>query len=645
MKKTLFIIYLAFLTLSSAWAQEILAPLSSRQMPLSQSSVTSSFSKTQVILELPFFDDFSNYEGIPDPARWATLHAFVNKDYAPEPPTVGMVTLDALDANGDLYPHASTNLFAADTLASQIIRLDSLTGAYQQKLQPSDSIILSFYYLPGGWYGNLWELVGDTPSQQDSLFLEFYDMAQDCWNIVWATPGFSPDTAGRHSLWPWRYASVKIDDIRYLSSQFQFRFRNYASLDPNPKSGIAGNCDQWNIDYIYLNRNRTVADSFFRDIAFVEKAPSLLSNYQSMPASQFQASDMNTRLQMKIVNRYNQTLASNYSYSIFNSEGQRLGGYDGGFENIPAFFPNGQYQPNAVHCNPPVNYTFPQSTEPSEYRVVHVVREGVGGDNHTCNDTVVFNQIFDNYYAYDDGIPENGYGLTAPSNKMWLAIRFDLNSEDTLTAIDLFFNRTRNAENESIPFHLCIWNCENGQPHNMIYKDSIRQMPHFDGFNHFHRYKLHIPQIVEDTIFVGIEQLSNGYINLGFDRSNDAHQYTWSRTGNEWMQSYLRGAVMMRPVFGSRALVGIDKPNADLLEPQFSVFPNPSHGQVSIDLQEGIGDECQIKLFDMKGRCVLDSSVRYGQTPICLSLDKGIYIIQAINKTTGICSSKKIVVN
>ena len=321
----------------SVLAQEVLAPLLSR--PATAALVAP---KHRVVLELPFFDDFSDYEGRPDSARWLSTQAFVNKDYAPLPPTVGMVTLDALDGDGNLYPQASTNLFTADTLASQTIRLDSLTGAYQQRLQPSDSIILSFFYVPGGWYGNPWELVGDEPSTNDSLFLDFYDAQEEMWHVVWATPGFNADTAGIRSLWPWRYASVTIDDPRYLTDQFRFRFRNYASLDPNPKSGISGNCDHWNLDYVYLNRNRTSGDSLFRDVAFVEKAPSMLKNYQSMPARQFAGSDMAQRIEMKIVNRYSQTLSSTYAYTVYDETGGVVKSYNGGYENIPAFYPFGQ---------------------------------------------------------------------------------------------------------------------------------------------------------------------------------------------------------------------------------------------------------------------------------------------------------------
>ena len=117
-----------------------------------------------IVLQLPFFDDFSDYEGYPDQSRWQSVQAYVGKGYAREAPTVGMATLDALNENGDLYPQASTNLFTADTLTSQVIRLDSLTGTIRRALHAGDSIILSFFYLPGGWYGDPLDRVGSAPS-------------------------------------------------------------------------------------------------------------------------------------------------------------------------------------------------------------------------------------------------------------------------------------------------------------------------------------------------------------------------------------------------------------------------------------------------------------------------------------------------
>ena len=114
--KTRYLIILFFLGICSlSFGQEILAPLSSAARPQGAKN------SDTIVTELPFFDDFAEYEGLPDPKRWLTNQAYVNKDYAPEAPTIGVATLDALDAYGNLYPHASSNLFSADTLASQIV--------------------------------------------------------------------------------------------------------------------------------------------------------------------------------------------------------------------------------------------------------------------------------------------------------------------------------------------------------------------------------------------------------------------------------------------------------------------------------------------------------------------------------------------
>lgn len=613
--------------------QEVLAPLSTAARPPAAKSADT------VVLELPFFDDFAEYEGLPDTRRWLSSQAYINKDYAPEAPTIGVATLDALDADGNLYPQASSNLFAADTLTSQIVRLDSLTGTYKRRLLPSDSIYLSFFCLPGGWYGNTWELVGDAPAMQDSLFLEFYDAAEGCWNIVWASAGHDADTAGRASRWPWRFVNIRIDDQRYFTNKFQFRFRNYASLDPNPQSGIAGNCDQWNIDYVYINYNRTVADSMFRDVAFVDKAPSMLKNCQAMPARQYSAADMAKNLDIRIVNRYNQTLASNYSYKAYDASGQQIGQYDGGFENIVPFFPNGRYQEMTVHSKPPVNFAFPASATPTTYDIVHIVREGVGGDNHNGNDTMRFSQVFDNYYAYDDGFAENGYGLTSTGSRMWLACRYDLRVADTLTAIDLCFNRTRKGENEDVHFQLCVWTCEDGKPSTLLYKDPEKQTPQFDGYNGFHRYRLSQPLTVNDTVFVGFEQLSNDYINLGFDRSTDSRQYTYYRTGNEWMMSILRGSVMMRPVFGMAALVSINEPDR---RHSLTLYPNPASETVNILVGDPVSDNAVVTVFDIQGRIVLERP--YNCVIDVSGIPCGIYILRLTDKQTGILTNNKLII-
>ena len=165
MKKTIAIISI-LLIFNALKAQEVLLPLSSnaRLKTLSEAKNVVRQKRTTAPLQLPFFDDFSNYTGYPDTTKWLENQTFVNADYAVFPPTIGVVTLDAIDGNGALYAGISTSSTPADTLTSRQIRLDSAFSPYPKKLTPADSIYLSFYYQPGGGYGDVWQHVGSAPS-------------------------------------------------------------------------------------------------------------------------------------------------------------------------------------------------------------------------------------------------------------------------------------------------------------------------------------------------------------------------------------------------------------------------------------------------------------------------------------------------
>ena len=613
-------------------AQEYVVPLTSQCRWHSKTD-----GNDTAALQLPFFDDFSNYTGSPRSANWSSRHAFVNTDYAPQSPTIGMVTLDAIDAAGNLYAHASSSKFPADTLLSRTIRLDSVSSPVRRRLSAADSIALSFYYLPGGWYGPMWERVGDGPGTEDSLILEFYNFPDDRWERVWSVPGFAVDTAGLVTHWPWRYAYVKIADSRFLNRHFRFRFRNLASFDSNPKYGMVGNGDQWNIDYVYLDYKRTAADSLQRDVAFVGKAPSMLKLYQAMPYRQFASSDMADSLNIGIVNRYRQTLASTYSFSVFDESDSNVYTYDGGYENIVSFYPSGQYQRSALHASPHPAFSFPQLNAPRRFTVEHVVTEGVGGDLHRENDTMRFTQIFDNYYAYDDGTPENGFGVNTSGSVSYTACRFDLRVADTLTAVDLFFNRTRGGENEHVPFSLCVWSNDNGRPGTLLYSDEQTCYPEFEGMNRYHRYPLSRPLRVKDTVFVGFVQRSSAFINLGFDRGTDSRQMNFSRYDADWHASFLRGSLMLRPVFGKSDVAGILS-SGDI--PQVSIVPNPVHNSFSLRGVDGLA-AVRYTIFDMQGRPVRRGT--YSGVISSAGIEPGLYVLRIESDSAATVILKLIV--
>lgn len=593
-------------------AQEVLAPVRHQPQSLAKGA--------DMPLSLPFFDDFSNPQHTQH--QWVLGGSFVNQGYAPLPPTVGMVTLDAVDAAGQLYPSEMGQLFPADTLLSLPVRLDSAFLPYPHALSPADSVYLSFFYLPGGGYGNMWERVGDSPQPQDSLVLEFYCADEDAWLQVWSAEGCDADSLFARTGSYWQFQQVLIDDPKFMNDQFRFRFRNYCSLDINNKKGFLSNSDQWNLDYILLDAGRRAGDFAARDVAFVSPAPSLLRHFQAMPARQFTAADMKDSLSLLITNRFSEELASDYRYQILDASGQELYAYDGGHENTPVYWQGAAYQTAPAHARPVVDYVLPVTPQqPQAFTVRHHVREGVSGDVHTENDTVSFLQLFDSYYAYDDGTAENGYGITSTSSKIWLACRYPLHVEDTLTALDLYFNRTLKEQNADIRFFITVWDDNGGHPGQVLYRDEARRKPLFNGFNHFVRYYLESPLVCSGTIYVGLEQTSSDFLNLGFDRNCDASSDIFYRTGADWQTSILRGALMLRPCFGQRGLLSV----ADAAAPLAArVYQQAS--SIVVESQSDRSEPLTIcnllgqKLFE--GRLAPRSQLRSATLP------QGLYIVR-----------------
>ena len=614
-------IFLFLLLGGVLYAQEVLLPLC---RPLTSET------KNDTAVTLPFFDDFAK------PHRSANLWhlggTFVNQGYAPLPPTVGMATLDAYDAEGHLYPTATDQLFTGDTLLSRPIRLDSIFQPYTRPLALSDSIYLSFFYLPGGGYGNMWERSGDTPEFQDSLILEFFNPVTNRWNRVWSSAGISADTLFAHTGTYWQFFDIPILNAQYLHPRFQFRFCNLCSLENNNKDGILSNADQWNIDYVYLNIGRHRLDTALRDVAFVAPAPSLLRRYQAMPARQFTPADLRDSLPLLICNLFTEELATNYSYTIYDPEGQPLHTYDGGFENTPVFWRNHSYQTAPAHALPTFDYTPPvaQDHQPVDYTIVHGLREGVSGDAYPYNDTIAFTQTFGNYYAYDDGTPENGYGITSTTPHVRFACRFQLNNPDTLTALSLYFNRTFGEQNADTRFYITVWDDNNGLPGNIIYQDHTLRRPLFEGFNRYVRYLLETPVECTGTIYVGLQQYTADYINLGFDRNNDASADILYLTGPHWQTTILRGALMLRPGFGHSATLNI---------------PSIHSGEPRIALQQNriVITPCQpaaVTIYDAMGRQIYCSSSSAPSRP-CITppLVPGLYLIRC-----GDTPSRKIII-
>ena len=467
------------------------------------------------------------------------------------------------------------------------------------------------------------------PEHGDSLCLDFYyyNAAADTayWVAIWGVDGGTPvDSLSNKPQLAWRYKAITVP-ASFFWSGFRFRFRNLCSLDANPKAGIVGNTDHWHIDVVNLANGRQASVKTRRDVAFVNPATSLLKEYQAMPFRHYRPSDMATSTRVTITNRYTERLPFSYQYRIYDETGNVVDTSDGGYDNVNQFFPNGIYHSKS----PAVNFRYPAMDRPRHFTIRHIVSEGVAGDDYKQNDTITFRQQFSNYFAYDDGTPENGYGLTSTSSRMYLACRYRTAVTDTLSAVDLYFNHTRGDENAGIYFNLCVWTVDDTIPDSLIYRSATKYNTSACSFNTFCTYTLDTTLVLPaGNYFIGIEQSGNSYINLGFDRNNDNYRKTYYRTTSHWQQSILGGTVMMRPRMGSVKLLDIQQPQQQSHPLGIACYPNPTTGLLTMKTAEPC-DNLKIDIYNLRGQLCGSYT---GTTTINLSnLPPSLYLLRATN--------------
>lgn len=549
-------------------------------------------------VELPFFDDFARNTIIPSPLWWSDNHAFVNNTYSLDQPTMGMATLDAIDNSGKLYENASSDGFEADHLTSQPINL-----AYPE----SSNIWLSFFYQAGG--------LGDMPEPSDSLTLHFYAPEEDRWYSVWKTQAV--DTS---AFIP---AIIRIDDPKYLRQGFMFRFVNWATLSTSfNEPSMLGNCDHWNIDYVLLDLNRNAGDTLMRDVAFRTPMRTVLKTHEAMPWKQFRQvylQEMGAFIPVKYRNNDNITRNVTRNFEIRDIHtGNLTHSFSAGASNID--------HGTDVDYNAGLIYTFNNNNSDSAlFRITsYLITDEF---DPKTNDTITYHQVFSNYFAFDDGTAEGGYGINGQgSRNAMAAYRFRSFIQDTVRAINICFNDSYMNRNRRA-FDLAIWNDNNGIPGEMIYSVENLIVEPEESVNGFRTYILPDGIMVDGIFYIGWRQRSETFLNVGFD-VNTPHrgrQYFW--LNGIWQQSQKEGSIMIRPVVGPPVKT---TSSDDIPFPEdrtvVRIWPNPASDYINIDYDDiSLPQPSGISVIDLQGRELLNEP--YQERLNISSLRPGIYTV------------------
>lgn len=577
-------------------AQEVISGLQSNYKVSLKAVSKSAKGITADTLQLPFFDDFSYDSSYPDPVKWDDDNVFINNTFSDKQITRGVATFDIIDNRGMLYEISTPYGFEADKLTSVPINL---------QYSPASDIYLSFVYEPGG--------LSDSPEPNDSLSVQFFSPSEDLWYSVWSVKG--SENAG------FKNVIIPVNNARYLQNGFRFRFINYGSLPRNIMDpSMIGNCDIWNIDYVLLNAGRNPGDTIYNDVAFTKPVRSVLRNYESIPWKQFRAAVfLEMGLTVPVTYRNNDVIIRNVTRDFTITDvylNNVVNSFTGGAQNtLPG---------SDVLYNANLIYTFSSAVPDS---ALFLIKSSLKTDEFDpkSNDTIIYYQKFGDYFAYDDGSSEGGYGINGlGSRNAMFAHRFTTYITDTLRAVDICFNDSYMDANRRA-FDLMIWDENNGLPGNILYKREEVIVERKGSVGSFYRYTLPDGVPVEGDFFIGWKQRSETFLNAGFDINtpHEGKQFFW--LNGTWTQSQVDGTVMIRAVTGKPIITGIyDQPAEE--KHNLQIWPNPATDHITISLAERpYSSGTFISVIDISGHEVM--RVPYSEVIDISKLKQGMYIV------------------
>ena len=581
------------------WAQqEVVSPL----IYNSKLAELNSMNKRQfnADVSLPFFDDFSRYSGFPNPSLWEDKDAFVNTTYGHNPVNLGVVTLDGLDSIGFPRNPIESAHGPADYLTSKPLDLSS----YQ-------TIYFSFYVQAAG--------IGNQPEENDVLEVQFLDTSL-VWQTVWDTSGYA--------LSDFKKIKMIISDPSFLHQQFKFRFHNQATL--------SGNFDHWHIDQVLVTEDINLHNDE-EDVSFVYQTSQMLNFYTAIPWSHFdnnRLAYMSTTMESLLRNNYSTTQSVDYRYDIYDKDNNLVYHYPttGPTRNdeIPSFtgsnfsYNNDSPSPIMVGVN-----AFPTSSVSLNKNRYTIVQSVATDDNELFknNDSLIFVQSFDNFYALDDGSAEASYGINVEGGQV--AMLFNIGQLDTLKAVQFHFEQNF-EDNAGLAFSICLWESENGVPADIIYESQVVYPEYADSKNGFFEYILENPVTVTGAVFVGWKQYYDEIINVGLDKNTINNNRMFYNLGSSWNTSSCAecdGTWMIRPVFGQLTVAQIEQTTL----PTSLLYPNPADHFFHLNHNESF----ELSIFNMRGQTIFSN---YYETPLKIdvsSLLPGIYFVRINSKNTS----------
>lgn len=560
-----------------------------------------------------FFDDFSQAALLPDSSKWylggSNHYPLRSEHMAVAPPSRGVMTFDGANSEGQAYELRSLASGTADVLRSHCLDLSSF-GV-------SDNLYLSFYLQPQG-LGN--QPDNRAPSNVDEFRVYFANNSapgdqQNNLQEVFSITG--------SAVKPFRQYIIPLNDPAFFHPGFYVQFEISGSLN--------GYLDHWHLDYVYLAPNRSRGDTTYHDVSVLYLASSPLAPYTAIPYRQYQQGSFMQPFQVWVSNLGSQVTSAALAATLSDPVGQTP-------------FPTGNLLASALNLPPRTQTNIDFGNAFSDQLIeqdaaFQVDLEIESGDPVGINDRLRQRFRLDSLFAYDDGEADASFGLNKTRG---FGVRYDLQQPDTLVAIWVNFvptvncqttdcNSIRYMENEA--FRLTLWSDDH--PDSTQYRQIAGSRVRYgDSLNHFERFVLDIPQAVSGTFWVGLQQLTELPIGVGFDLNYANNEYMFWDSSGVWTELKLNGTLMIRPELqnGRNLSTGLDAPLGRSVAVR--TFPNPTRGSVvrmSYAHPEGIRRH-HVSLWNLQGQRwlmqMLSPRAASVQLELPPSLPAGVYLLR-----------------
>lgn len=546
---------------------------------------------------LPFWDDFS--QGI-DTLKWSLRGASYTETIGLNAPSIGMILLDGVDVNGNPYSLSDRDQGETDYLTAKPFDLSTLNAP------DSESLYLSFF----------WQAAGraELPDESDQLTLQILN-SEGSWITIWAqTGGVGLDTE------VFTQEIIKILPV-WQHEAFQFRF--FA------EGRQSGPFDSWLLDYIYLNKGRTIVDLDYRDRSLTRTNELRIGDYGAYPFALLESNQNGlwSTAQNEFYNLENRFRAMEYSIVITDTSTQITTPIN---LNTP-FNP----VPNALERRVFGSREFEEIPVPSNETSLEIITSITSGDgllfevasgdttffssvNYKLNDAVKTSLPLLDYFAYDNGSADYAAGINQKSGQ--LAVMYSTPEEVYIKGISINFTNPKQA-NQAIDIN--IWKDLEEDP--IFTRQDLIAVK--EAGQEFLYYSLDTNIRVDGDFYIGFTQFTNDFIHVGLDKVNDTGDKLFYNVVGAWVQNEeVHGSLMIRPH------ISVEAPFEVAIAPEqgIRIYPNPVETQLNLE-----GRFSEARVFDSFGREIFLERQLYtkgeiinfnGQRP-------GVYVLNLITET------------